>query len=214
MRGIILVMVFSLFMGCSKHTPELDFWRWFQENESMLFDFERDQKRTFHQLRTALKKVNPHLTFEFGPKQDGKREFVISAGGLKAAFPAVESLYSAAPNLDRWLFVKFRQRQYPLYDIEYSNKTIKVADVRFSLSKDDNPNKVGIIIFMPGYNEAEKTVYDHIAYLMLDEALGEYDVETRVGFIEVQGHDSRYFPGSLPLDELGSRFDEVIKNKR
>ena len=49
---------------------------------------------------------------------------------------------------------------------------------------------------------------------MLDEALGEYDVETRVGFIEVQGQNSKYFPGSLPLDELGSRFDEVMKNMK
>ena len=180
----------------------------------MLFDFEKDQERIFHQLSAALKKVHPDLTFEFGPKQDGKREFVITADGLKAAFPAVESLYAAAPTLGRWSFIKFRQRRHPLYDIEYGNKIIKVADVHFKLSKDENPNKVGILIFMPGYNEAEKTVYEHIAYLMLDEALGEYDVETRVGFIEVQGHDSKYFPGSPPLDELGSRFDDVMKNKR
>ena len=207
-------MVLSLFLGCSKHTPEVDFWRWFQENESMLFDFERDQERTFDQLRTALKKVHPDLTFEFGPKQDGKREFVISADGLKSAFPAVESLYAVAPTLGRWSFMKFRQRRRPLYDIDYGNKIIKVADVHFRLAKDENPNKVGILIFMAGYNEMEKKVYDHIAYLMLDEALGEYDVETRVGFIEIQGHDSKYFPGSLPLDELGPRFDEVMKDKK
>ena len=109
----------------------MSFWQWFEENESMLFDFERDQERTFDQLRTALKKVHPDLTFEFGPKQDGKREFVISADGLKSAFPAVESLYAAAPTLGRWSFIKFRQRQHPLYDIDYDNKIIKVADVPF-----------------------------------------------------------------------------------
>jgi hypothetical protein len=214
MKRIILIMVLSLFVGCSKHTPEVDFWQWFQENESRLFDFEKDQERIFHDLGIALKKVHPDLTFEFGQKENGKREFVISADGLKSAFPAVESLYAAAPSLGRWSFIKFRQRQHPLYDIDYGNKIIKVPDVHFRLANDENPNKIGILIFMPGYNEAEKKVYDHIAYLMLDEALGEFDVETKVGFIEIQGYDSEYFPGSLPLDELGSRFDEVMKNKK
>lgn len=39
---------------------------------------------------------------------------------------------------------------------------------------------------MPGYDEANRDTYAGIAFLLLDQALGEYDVETRVGFIDVR----------------------------
>lgn len=65
----------------------------------MLFHFETDQEKTFDKLSAELKKANPDLTFEFGPVENGKREFVISAAGIKTAFPYVESLFNSAPKL-------------------------------------------------------------------------------------------------------------------
>ena len=50
-------------------------------------------------------------------------------------------------------------------------------------------------------------------YLFLDQALGEYAVETQVGFIEFAGHDSRYFDESSPLSELPKRFDNYWKSE-
>jgi hypothetical protein len=41
-----------------------------------------------------------------------------------------------------------------------------------------------------------------IGYLFLDEALGEYAMETRVGFVEFQPQSLRYFEHSRPLVEL------------
>jgi hypothetical protein len=48
-----------------------------------------------------LIQVHAKLTFVFGPKAD-PREFVISAGDIREAFPAVSSLVAAAPKLDLW----------------------------------------------------------------------------------------------------------------
>ena len=80
------------------------FWQWFAKNEGKLFSFETNQQEIFSALSHQLELVNCDLTFEFGPLQsDGKREFVISEGGIKAAFPAVEALYAKAPALDRWV---------------------------------------------------------------------------------------------------------------
>ena len=58
------------------------FWRWFQDNEQDLFAFESDMERVFARLTDAIEAVHPELTFEFGPVEFGKREFVISAGGI------------------------------------------------------------------------------------------------------------------------------------
>jgi hypothetical protein len=79
-----------------KPTPK-QFWAWFVSNEAMLYDFEKDMERIFKKLAAELNRVDPNLTFEFGPKKTDGREFVVSAGGIKSSFPAVVSLVSAAP---------------------------------------------------------------------------------------------------------------------
>jgi hypothetical protein len=130
------------------------FWTWFVSNEQRLFDFEADQEQIFHELSGKMKKVNPDLTFEFGPIQDGKREFVMSAGGIRTAFPAVEALYEKAPALPRWVWVKFRPRRLPLNDLTYEGKETKADEVNYLLAEDGD--KVGVVLFFEGYNDEEE----------------------------------------------------------
>lgn len=52
-----------------------------------------------------------------------------------------------------------------------------------------------------------------IGYLLLDEALGEYDVETHVGAIVFFNRISKYFEHARPLSELPSHFDEKLRQK-
>jgi len=177
MRSLSVV---TAFLSCepAKTTPEEAFWKWFQNNENSLFDFEKDRERTFDRLRAEMHKLNPNLTFEFGPKEDGRREFVISADGIIEAFPEVEALYAAAPSVPRWKFIKFRPRRTP-NDISYGGVSVKASSVSALIKP--NGEMVDITIFIPGYTEAAHKTYASIAFLFLDEALGEYDVETRVG---------------------------------
>ena len=79
---IALLSMLTCFSTRAQATPESDFWLWFEKNQISLFDFERDQERTFNRLAAEMHKVHPSLTFEFGPKTGGRREFVISAGGI------------------------------------------------------------------------------------------------------------------------------------
>jgi len=48
----------------------------------------------------------------------------------------------------------------------------------------DNGKLAGIYLFLPGYVETDVT-YKQIGYLLLDESLGEFDVETSVGMIQM-----------------------------
>jgi hypothetical protein len=74
------------------------FWEWFLKHENGLMDFDADREQVFDSLQQQLNQVHPSLVFEFGPKAE-RREFVISADGIKDAFPAVSSLIAAAPKL-------------------------------------------------------------------------------------------------------------------
>ena len=125
------VMMFSLLGTQASASNEEAFWKWFVTNEPRLFAFESNQEAVFNALNKQLERVNGDLTFEFGPVRNGKREFVISAGGIKTAFPAVEALYAKAPALPRWIWVKFRPRRLPINNVEYGGKKIRADDVRY-----------------------------------------------------------------------------------
>lgn len=213
MRIFLIFIVSFLAMAQAVYggSKETVFWDWFSKNESRLYSFEKDQENIFDEISKELGKIDQDLIFEFGPvESDGRREFVISAGGIKSAFPKVESLYSSAPVLSRWKYTKFRQRRSPLNDISYGGVNIKVSDVYFNLYK-DKEDKVGIIVFIKGQNKDQESIYANIGYLILDEAVGEYDVETKFGFIEFQSHESPYFSNAKKISELADRIDQIFK---
>jgi len=189
-------------------TSEQAFWKWFVAHEDELLDLESDRERLFGSLHERLNQVHPDLVFEFGPRAK-RREFVISAGGLRNAFPAVSSLVAAAPRLDRWRITGFRPRRTPINQVRLGQECIDPADVEFSLLTDDSA--IGLRLFIPGFREGNKAM-KHIAYLMLDEALGEYDVETKVGLIQMLPSNSHPTAERYPLAELAARFDELASS--
>lgn len=205
-----LASLISVFSGQATASPETEFWKWFNANETKLFDFERDQEATFDRLAAEMHKVDGDLSFEFGPKEHGKREFVISAGGIVRAFPKVEMLYAAAPVLPRWTIIKFRPRREP-FDIQVADKNVRAAEV-FAIVRPEG-DKVSLTLMIPGYTTAEHTAYATIGYLFLDQALGEFDVETRVGQIDFQA-PSNPMPDARPLRELPAIFDTYFAHRQ
>lgn len=193
----------SIFSSHAAASPEDDFWNWFRQNDSALFDFERNQEATFDRLAAEMHKVDPNLTFEFGPKEEGRREFVISADGIRSAFPRVERLFAAAPELPHWKVVKFRPRRAPA-DIDYQGMRVSASLVTVMVRPQGTLTNLTVLI--PGCSvEASKTC-QAIAFLLLDQALGEYDVETKIGRVSVQEPSERD-ASAVPLRALPMAFD-------
>lgn len=187
-------------------TSEQAFWEWFVDHEEEIMNFEADQEQVFDRLAAQLRKINPDLTFEFGPRGE-TREFVISAGGIRAAFPSVSALVAAAPKLSRWHVTAFRPRRPAGGSIEINGKRIHSQDIQFSLITDGK--NAGIQLFIPGYVE-ENSVFKQIGYLFLDEALGEYDVETKVGPIQMFAPAAKTEGERYPFSQLTAKFDRLI----
>lgn len=182
------------------------FWQWFDAHQDELFDFEIDQERVFEDLSEQLTRVHPKLTFEFGPPNSGQREFVISADGIREAFPAVSSLVAGAPKLDRWLITAFRPRRTPINSVQIGETRVDPQKIEFSLLS--KGSVIAIQLFIPGFKEDDVTL-KQIAYIMLDDALGEYDVETKVGPIQMLPSEPPSETRRYPLTELPALFDRL-----
>lgn len=209
---LIMMVVIIALVSCSQNrdSREAAFWRWFQANETRLYDVEKDQEKVFDELQMQLHRIHPSLTFEFGPKEEGKREFVISADGIKEAFPAVISLADAAPPLPRWKITKFRPRRGFQGPLTLNGLRLLPAQLKFTIEPDGA--KAGITLFIEGYNPNEREKYAGVVYLMLDQALGEYDVETKVGFIELKSNSATSNLAKQPFSTLAPTFDNFVKS--
>ncbi|HTY38428.1 MAG TPA: hypothetical protein VMH23_15015 [Bacteroidota bacterium] len=192
-------------------SKEDKFWKWFAENEDALFGFDPNDVATrevlFDKLQSKLHQVHRGLAFEFSPPGEATREFVISADGMKDVFRAVVSLSKSAPSLSRWKITAFRPRRSPIMPIEIGTSKIDPSELQFTLLHDGR--NVGIQIFIPGVQEGE-LVWQQIGYLMLDQALGEFDVETRLGLIKILAPESHTDGVRHPFVELPTRFDQLI----
>ena len=69
-------------------------------------------------------------------------------------------------------------------DVNYGGITVKARLV--VVAPEPAGPKANLTIFIPGYARTAHQTYMAIAFLLLDQALGEYDVETRVGNIDIK----------------------------
>lgn len=166
----------------SRTPPEERFWLWFQEHSDELFNVESDQARLFKALSAELDRVESGLTFEFGPKVGGRREFIISADGIRERFPAVRQLAAAAPPMPMWVVIPFRPPKDIGMTIEFAGNRLGPDDIWFAAEPDNQ--RIGLTLYIKGLTDANSRVLGGAGLLLLDNALGEFVVETQVGFID------------------------------
>jgi hypothetical protein len=69
----------------------------------------------------------------------------------------------------------------------------------------------GIYLFIPGFQEYDNDL-KQIGYLLLDESLGEYDVETRLGLIKMLSPETPTQGERYPLSELPLLLDRFVSH--
>jgi len=171
-------MLKSLF---KKKNDKETFWDWFSENTDTYFHFESNQDALFPILKAKLEKIHPDLTFEFSPIfEDGTREFVISADGIKSIFPIVIDLVKQAPILKNWKIIAFRQPHLGVTQINYQGLVINFDDIFFRYAKDTG--KIGLELNIRGFYESPE--WSAAAFILLDNILGEYNAEMTLSYID------------------------------
>ncbi len=177
------------------------FWKWFQKNTGKLYKFEDKKDKLIRELTCEIKKIHSALTFVFLPIFNGVREMTISADGVKAGFPYVRLLVESAPKISAWKFTAFRQRTNADYAITIGNVTLNPNEMYFLYELDFERGKVDVIFYTDGIIEDDAN-YMSILCMFLDNALGEYDVATKLGYV-----DFKNLPFDANLDEYSKLND-------
>ncbi len=185
-----------------------EFWRGFLREEEAIYGGAESGTG----LRELIERVHPDLEFDIGPLEEGKRTIVISAGGIREAFPAVEALAEGAPQLGRWQVVRYRQRRPLGGKFAIGGLTLSPDTIRFEIPA-GGPGG-GIVLYMPGYTHAEHSRYLALALLLLDTLLGEYDVEMKLGTIGIEPPGNGNSSRGITLDLLPGVFDAYSRDSR
>jgi hypothetical protein len=185
-----------------------EFWLAFLRSEEALFAGEPPGE----ELGRLTGRVHPDLELDIGPVVSGVRNLVISAGGIREAFPSVEALARGAPPLRRWNVVRYRQRHSATGTIAFQGLSLSPGSIRFEISP-GGPGS-GIVLFMPGYTSGEHSRYMALALMMLDALLGEFDVEMKLGSIVIEPLGGDRGARAATLDRLAGIFDSSLDESR
>lgn len=159
------------------------FWQWFRSNSYSLAQVRTCQEPVANQLVKQLNKVHKGLTFLFGPVVDGRKEFIISADGDRKLFPNVQELVKAAPDIPGWKIIAFRPPvQYiSEFTLTFGSMEFGADDVWFSSQRSGSMFELDLFLRIPA--GIDKDTISQAAFILLDHAVGEYNVETKIGRI-------------------------------
>ncbi len=166
----------------------INFWDWFLNNSDEIFEFERNKKVIFKNISQRLAIINKDLTFLFSPTVEGKRRFIISANGIKSAFKFVYKLVDSAPYLPKWEVVALKPRIGISKPIKMGDFILYPENVFFTHEK--FIDYVDLDFYIKSYDKNNKK-YHTALFCLLDNALGEYNVATKIGSIKINRFDFR-----------------------
>lgn len=194
----------------NKKKLEYKFWEWFRSKSDDYFLYiESRQDELLPILDNELHKIDKNLTYQFSKiKEDGKRDFIISADGIKESIPSVLRLVEAAPKLDKWKVLAFRQRQDELPIVQMENFKVDPDDIYFKIENEGN--RIHLVLFVRNY--IEKREYLGAIFIIIDGALGEYDAMTKIDSLDVKMLDETKMNELKSLKELPKLIDSKKRN--
>jgi hypothetical protein len=172
-----------------------DFWSWFAAEAPRLRDLRNPA--VLDDIGARLAKVDPELAFQLG-QVDERCQLEISAEGVRAKIPAVEAFVAAAPPIDGWRVVAFRQPS-PGVRVRMGDRQYSADSIHFVLHPG---SPAELELYLAGYDAAPQQLRG-LAFLLLDAAVGELAVMTRIGVIDFHD-DSRRPTHARPLRDLAA----------
>ena len=142
------------------------------------------------------------------------REFVISADGIRGIFPSVVALVNAAPDLKRWHVIAFRPRMddYTRFSLEYAGEKFDPKSIWFYSRIEGG--SLDVIFYHQSYSDEIRNRIISATYILLDMAIGEFDVVTGIRYIDHQQLPRNpEAEGLRPFHDIRAVFDDFKAEK-
>jgi hypothetical protein len=185
------------------------FWTWFEQNiQQIQADVSAAHVLAPSALITdgignMLAESHPGLVHEIGQSDDGVFEIIISADGIRERFPRVAECVRNAPRLAAWRIIAFRPRRDPPQSVNFSGVQFSHSDFLYLPSRDGD--RISIEILYRGDLPVKDQRVIAASFLFLDFALGEFDVEMRIGSI-----GRRSLPANFPTPSNGVSLGQLV----
>ncbi len=194
------------------------FWQWFTDhNDELVALGDLDDKQR-GQLENALQhqltKYCDGLTYEIGDATANGRTLTFTAEGDTDLFRYVVELVDAAPDLDWWEFVAFKQPMGTELKVRFDRYLFDTRKMYFQqLECEEEPEMLGLRIAVEGSNPDDEDFQVGV-YVTLEALIGEFDCATLIGHMEtVAVPEEPFKSGFQPLDDL-PKFVDWFKAKR
>lgn len=179
------------------------FWDWFAEHS---LDFQNrieagDGPGLEPEVSAAINKWLPGFAYVFGPGDQGGHTFTLSpSGNVDLRFLARYWL-DQSPQLEGWTF--YCSRQPGLCDgfgIRINDHEFEAADVLIEFEVNEKDKVLDIVIWHPNYVK-DDDINSQVAFIFLDEVMGETGTEMWIGNIELGGEK---LENGIPLKSLAT----------
>ena len=194
------------------------FWQWFSDhNEELVALGDLDDKQR-HELENALQyqltKYCDGLTYDIGDATANGRTLTFTAEGDTDLFRYVVELVDAAPDLDWWEFVAFKQPMGTELKVRFDRYLFDTRKMYFQqLECEEEHEMLGLRIAVEG-SKPDDEDFQVGVYVTLEALMGEFDCATLIGYMEtVPVPEEPFKAGFQALDDL-PKFVEWFKAKR
>ncbi len=212
---IFLALLGMAYSNMGDASPVSDFWNWFESNEVDFPSTNEFDEVYGNELSSRLEVIRPGLVYEISIPNQGQKELVISADGISELIPFVEELVQSAPDLEGWKVTAYRPRMddYSRFALNYGDRDFDPKELWCYSRVEDG--YFDLIIYHPDYSNEDRDLLVSGTYILLDLALGEYDVMTGIRYIDHQQRpDDPESAGLYRFEELRTVFDQYKEAHR
>ncbi len=191
----------------SRKSKEEKFWQWVLTNTARLERPVDQLGESVTELTDAVRKASPGLVAELALSEEQVvNEIVISADGRKELFPEVRRIVAAAPRELPWKVTSFRQPRMTT-GMKIGMPGLELSSDEMWFSTQAEGELVSLTVFIRVLSEETRDMVSHAGFMLLDAAVGEVFLETKVGAISFEPAPAQ--PGDnglIPFEEIGSHF--------
>ena len=200
------------FLKQIKLSPEKRFWKYILDNKKELENFidsDLSDYKAYNNLTDEIKKFSSLLFAEITRSSNGKYVLVLTPDGKFEGINDTQKLFESKPEIDNWIVEKFRQPKDKI-QFKYDGLEYPSSDIEIFAELNAEKEKFDIQVFIKNMNSDEQK-YQIIAWLYLDNILGEFNSITKIGYVDFFNlEDGKTVKDGITILELRKLIDREI----